>query len=107
MLILLGTALLTIRGGRVAAVLNGALMALSTAISAEMAPFLVLPAGFYALAFIAGESDAGKDLRAYGLALAAAGIAMFFVVVGPRTYTSAACDRYSLLHLTALAVTGV
>ncbi|TIO79629.1 MAG: hypothetical protein E5X74_12370 [Mesorhizobium sp.] len=107
MLILLGAALLTIRGGRVAAGLNGALMALSTAISAEMAPFLVLPVGFYALAFVAGKSDAGKDLRAYGLALAAAGIAMFFVVVGPRTYTSAACDRYSLLHLTALAVTGV
>lgn len=107
MLILLGAALLTIRGGRLAAGLNGALMALSTAISAEMAPFLALPAGLYALAFVAGKKDAGKDLRAYGLVLAATGTAAFFVVVGPHAYTSAACDRYSLLHLTALAVTGV
>ncbi|WFP73822.1 hypothetical protein [Mesorhizobium sp. WSM4906] len=107
MLILLGAALLTIRGGRLAAGLNGALMALSTAISAEMAPFLALPAGFYALAFIAGKKDAGEDLRAYGLVLAATGTAAFFVVVGPHAYTSAACDRYSLLHLTALVVTGV
>jgi len=106
MLILLGAALLTIRCGRVAAGLNGALMALSTAISAEMAPFLALPVGFYALAFIAGRKDAGKDLRMYGLALSAAGLAMFFVVVGPQAYTSAACDRYSLLHLTALVITG-
>ena len=106
MLILLGAALLTIRGGWVAAGLNGALMGLSTAISAEMAPFLALPAGFYALAFIIGTKDAGKDLRAYGLALAAAGIAMFFLVVGPQAYASAACDRYSLLHLAVLALTG-
>ncbi|TIU35915.1 MAG: hypothetical protein E5W31_11225, partial [Mesorhizobium sp.] len=61
-------------------------MALSTAISTEMAPFLALPAGFYALVFIAGTKDAGKDLGAYGLALAAAGIAVFFVVVGPDAY---------------------
>ncbi|WP_278074005.1 hypothetical protein [Mesorhizobium sp. WSM4884] len=107
MLILLAAALLTIRGGRLAAGLNGALMALSTAISAEMAPFLALPAGFYALTFIAGKKDTDKDLRAYGLVLAATGTAAFFVVVGPHAYTSAACDRYSLLHLTALAVTGV
>ena len=107
MLILLGAALLTIRAGRVAAGLNGALMALSTAISAEIAPFLVVPAGFYALAFIAGKGDAGKDLRAYGLSLAAAGIAVFLVVVGPQAYTSGACDRYSLLHVTALTATGV
>ncbi|RWF32564.1 hypothetical protein [Mesorhizobium sp.] len=106
MLILLGAVLLTIRGSPVAAGLNGALMALSTAISAEMAPFLALPAGFYALVFIAGTKDAGKDLGAYGLALAAAGIAAFFVVVGPDAYKSAACDRYSLLHLTALATAG-
>ncbi|WP_217577396.1 hypothetical protein [Mesorhizobium sp. GbtcB19] len=106
MLILLGAVLLTIRSGQVAAGLNGALMALSTAISAEMAPFLALPAGFYALAFIAGTKDAGKDLRAYGLALAAAGITAFFLVVGPDAYKSAACDRYSLLHLTALAAAG-
>lgn len=107
MIILLGAALLTIRVGPLAAGLNGALMALSTAISAEMAPFLALPAGFYASVFIAGKSGAGKCLRAYGLALAAAGIAMFFVVVGPQSYTSAACDRYSLLHLTALVATGI
>ncbi|MEI9403676.1 hypothetical protein [Mesorhizobium argentiipisi] len=107
MVILLGAALLTIRGGPVAAGLNGALMALSTAISAEMAPFLVLPAGLCAWAFIAGTKDAAKDLRTYGLALAVAGVAAFFVVVGPNAYTSTACDRYSLLHLTALAVTGV
>ncbi|KUM28173.1 hypothetical protein AU467_13340 [Mesorhizobium loti] len=106
MLILLGAALLTIRAGRVAAGLNGVLTALSTAISAEMAPFLILPASFYALAFIAEKKDAGKDLRAYGLALAAAGIVAFFVVVGPHAYASVACDRYSLLHVTALAATG-
>ena len=107
MLILLAAALLTIRAGRVAAGLNGALVALSTAISAEMAPFLALPAGLYAWAFIAGEGGASNDLRAYGLTLATTAIAVFFVVVGPDAYARAVCDRYSLLHLTALVVTGV
>ncbi|MDX8496417.1 hypothetical protein RFN29_33390 [Mesorhizobium sp. VK22B] len=76
MLILLGEALLTIRAGRIATGLNSALMALFTAISGEMAPFIALPAGLYALAFITGKSESGKDLKAYGLELAATGIAV-------------------------------
>lgn len=107
MCILLAVTLLTMRGGELAAGLTGALTALSAAISAEMVPFLALPVGFYAFAFIARKEGAEKNLRTYGLSLAAAGVAAFFLVVGPQVYTSVTCDRYSLLHLAALVTTGI
>ncbi|CAM5379265.1 hypothetical protein MAUB1S_06480 [Mycolicibacterium aubagnense] len=107
MIVLLGAALLMLRTGQIAAGLNGVLAALSLAISAEMVPFLVLPMGFYALRFILGKKGAEKSLRAYGASMAVAGVVAFFLVVGPHDYASAACDRYSLLQLTALMATGI
>lgn len=103
MLLILCSCLLTIRTGITAAALNGAVTALSISISLEALPFLLIPMAYYAWRFVAGIGGAKEELRAFGVTLGGCAGVLYVLVAGPNLTAFAACDRYALPQLAALA----
>ena len=105
-LLLLATLVLLLKPGRRAAAVNGALTALSLAISIEFAGFYALVMGVYAYEFVFSGKQATACIASFGAALAAAALALFFAIVPPSAYAEARCDAYSAPHMLALVSAG-
>jgi hypothetical protein len=84
----------------------GLVAAVMLAIGMETLPYAVTAAGFVTLSLIAADG-AAKAARAFGLSLAASIAVLFFALVGSDNYASAACDGFSLFHLTAAGCGGL
>ena len=106
MLLLLASMLLAMRADVRSAAWNGAVIALSISISAEIAPFLILPMAIYAVEFVGGGKAAAARLNASGAAMLAASLGLHGLISGPNVL-SAACDRYALPQMLAVAGAGL
>ena len=107
MVLLLATLLLSMQAGRLPALANGAVTALSFSISPELAIFAALTMAIYACRFCWGVTGARQEIAAYGGSLAASALALFLLVVPPSAYFAPVCDQFALGHLVALVGAGV
>ncbi|HEY5819540.1 MAG TPA: hypothetical protein VIU14_14305 [Mesorhizobium sp.] len=107
MVLLLATLLLSMQAGRLPALANGAVTALSFSISPELAIFVALTMAIYACRFCWGATGARQEIAAYGGSLAASALALFLPVVPPSAYFAPVCDQFALGHLVALVGAGV
>lgn len=107
MVVLAAIVLCAMREGRRAAMLCGVFTAISLAFSAELAGFLALAAGIYAVRFIVSRHDSDGELRALGLGLVPSALVLYLLVNPPSAWGAGYCDRYSSVHLVALAGAGI
>lgn len=107
MLLLCVVVLATIRGGARCAAVCGGAMALSFAISSEIAPFLMVPMGWFTLRMLSNQKAAAQEVRAFGLALGIGALIAFLGVTLPQGGDFTACDRYAAPHLLALGGAGL
>ena len=82
--------------------LSGVFVALSLAISLENLPFFAVLLAVLPLAWAIGGAPHRPALVWLALGLGAAAPALFAATVAPDHYGVAACDAYSVAHLTAL-----
>jgi hypothetical protein len=73
----------------------GATVALTLGIGLESLAFLGIGASVIALAFVV-DGDRGPQTRTFGLALAAAAIAVLFATVPPARWNVSVCDAYAV-----------
>lgn len=106
MLLFVAIVYLSMRGGFRAAALCGALVALSFAVSSEMAGFLAIAMGVFGVRYVCGQDSDGRELRAFGAGLAVSGAALYILITPPSSYGVGLCDRYSVVHLMALVCAG-
>lgn len=84
----------------------GALSAIALAIGFEGLPFLVLCGAAFALRFVFDGRDR-RELRDYGLALAAGTFAAFLLSVPPARWTQSVCDTIAINSTAAVVIAGL
>ena len=89
---------------RWAALAAGAITGLAMAIGLECLPYLLVCAAAFAVRYVI-DPKAARASGDYGLALAAASLAGFLIIVGPDHWSRAACDEIAINWL-ALTVIG-
>lgn len=83
------------------AALAGVCIALSLSISLENLPFFFILVATPVVAWVLRGDEQTGALRHFALALAGGLAALFLATVGPQRWFVAACDAYSLVHLSA------
>ena len=100
----------TVWSGRVrwAALAAGAVTGLAMAVGLECLPYLLVCAAAFAVRYVINP-NAARASGEYGLALAAASLAGFLILVGPDRWSRAACDEIAInwLALTVIGGTGL
>ena len=93
---------------RWAALAAGAITGLAMAIGLECLPYLLVCAAAFAVRYVIDPKSA-RASGEYGLALAAASLAGFLIIVGPDRWSRAACDEIAInwLALTVIGGTGL
>jgi hypothetical protein len=89
---------------RLAAMLAGALTALTLAVGFEALPYLALCGAAMALRYVVDRAGSAA-LCAYGISLAVATLAAFLISVGPERWGRSVCDALAV-NLTAGAIAG-
>ena len=77
---------------RWAALAAGAITGLAMAVGLECLPYLLVCAAAFAVRYVIDPKSA-RASGEYGLALAAASLAGFLIIVGPDRWSRAACDE--------------
>ena len=93
---------------RWAALAAGAITGLAMAVGLECLPYLLVCAAAFAVRYVI-DPKAARASGEYGLALAAASLAGFLIIVGPDRWSRAACDEIAInwLALTVIGGTGL
>ncbi len=91
---------------RAAPLATGLLSGLALAIGLEGVPFVMLAGAGFALRFVL-DREAARDLRVYGLTVAASTVFAFLINVGPTRWTQSVCDAIAINSTTAVAVGGL
>ena len=100
---LAGAALAGARGAAVAGIATG----LGLAIGLEALAFDIAVGAYFALRYPLGDERNGRELSAYGLALALSTAGFFLVQTPPWRWGVAACDALAVNLTAAIAVTGL
>jgi hypothetical protein len=88
------------------ATLAGAMCALAIAIGQELAPAIAAVAGMVAVRWIVLGEEVKAATVAFALAFAAVTMALFVATVGPADYLLKACDAFSIVQVSAIAIGG-
>ncbi|MBV8838026.1 MAG: hypothetical protein JO000_15940 [Alphaproteobacteria bacterium] len=90
---------------RWAALAAGALTALAIGVGLECLPYLLVCALAFALRYALDPSGARPAVD-YGIALAAGAIALFFLLVGPQSWSVAVCDAIAINWVALVGIGG-